>query len=152
MYRLLTIKGAPDILIERCAYYITDMGDIASLDREMKAMLEHFKNKYSSQGKRCLLLARKVVSHQDLDDAPGTTQFENSILEQSKSGLILVGMVAIVDPLRPEIRNVVSTLRGAGVRIAMVGITRFPPSDKTPLTSLWPGYGRFRPDSPCHRP
>lgn len=41
-------------------------------------------------------------------------------MEQANSGLILVGLVAIVDPLRHDIVEVVSTLRGAGVRIAMV--------------------------------
>lgn len=40
--------------------------------------------------------------------------------EHAKTGLTLVGLVAIVDPPRPEIPDVVSTLRGAGIRIFMV--------------------------------
>ncbi len=47
-------------------------------------------------------------------------QFEDEMTEQAKSDLTLVGLVAIVDPLRPEIHDVVLTLRGAGIRVFMV--------------------------------
>ncbi len=42
------------------------------------------------------------------------------MVQQAKSGLTLVGLVAIVDPPRPEIPGVIRTLRGAGIRIFMV--------------------------------
>lgn len=47
-------------------------------------------------------------------------EYENIMTENAKQDLTIVGLVAIVDPLRPEIPNVVSTLRGAGIRISMV--------------------------------
>lgn len=72
---------------------------------------------HSSQGKRCLFLARKIVKDGRLQDGG---DYEKSMVEEAKTGLTLVGLVAIVDPLRPEIRDVVSTLRGAGIRISMV--------------------------------
>lgn len=75
---------------------------------------------YSSQGKRCILLARKVIRQDNLRYQPGTSQFEDEMTEQAKSDLTLVGLVAIVDPLRPEIHDVVLTLRGAGIRVFMV--------------------------------
>lgn len=75
---------------------------------------------YSSQGKRCILIARKVIRKIDISASPGSTEYEREMLEQAKTGLTLVGLVAIVDPLRPEIRDVVATLRGAGIRIFMV--------------------------------
>lgn len=52
--------------------------------------------------------------------APGTLEYEQEMISHAKAGLTVVGMVAIVDPLRPDIPQVVSTLRGAGIRIAMV--------------------------------
>ncbi|KAK5995373.1 Sodium/potassium-transporting ATPase subunit alpha-A [Cladobotryum mycophilum] len=117
---LLTIKGAPDVLISRCSYYLTNSGTVVPLDADAIATFEGIKNTYSSQGRRCLILAQKTVASESLNDQIGTTQFEENILQESKTGLILVGLVAIVDPLRPEIEGVVSTLRGAGIRIAMV--------------------------------
>ncbi|ORY59095.1 putative H /K ATPase alpha subunit [Pseudomassariella vexata] len=117
---LLTIKGAPDILIKRCSHFTNKSGDAHLLDDTMLATFEALKNTYSSQGKRCILFARKVIRKQDIQNQPGTSQFEDEMFEQAKSGLTLVGLVAIVDPLRPEIRDVVSTLRRAGIRIFMV--------------------------------
>lgn len=115
--RLLTIKGAPDVLIGRCSYFLAPTGEVLELTSEAKATFEHIKNMYSSQGKRCILLARKLIKGGKIGD---TADYEPSVMEESKTGLVLVGFVAIVDPLRPEIREVVSTLRGASIRIAMV--------------------------------
>ncbi|KAF5664722.1 h+ k+-exchanging atpase [Fusarium heterosporum] len=117
---LLTIKGAPDVLIDRCNYYVSEHSETVPLNAAMRAKLEELKNMYSSQGKRCLLLARKVVKSGNLPNDTEGTAFEKAITGESKSGLILVGFVAIVDPLRHDIPHVVSTLRGAGIRIAMV--------------------------------
>lgn len=119
--RLVTIKGAPDVIINRCTQYITDAGLVVPLDEQTKAAFEQAKNRYSSQGKRCILLARKVVRKgQHTCGDPASADYEKAILDHSTSGLTLVGLVAIVDPLRSDIIEVVSTLRGAGVRIAVV--------------------------------
>ncbi|KAI2464195.1 calcium ATPase [Annulohypoxylon bovei var. microspora] len=117
---LLTIKGAPDVLINRCSSFVNNAGDVHPFDQDMRATFETVKDTYSSQGKRCILLARKVIYQGELQHQSGTSQFEDEVTEQAKSGLTLVGLVAIVDPLRPEIREVVSVLRGAGIRVFMV--------------------------------
>ncbi|KAG5990417.1 hypothetical protein E4U43_004294, partial [Claviceps pusilla] len=115
---LLTIKGAPDVLIERCSHYLTPLGEVAELTLEARATFEHIKNMYSSQGKRCLLLARKILKGAQI---PGENpDYEKTAMDEAKTGVTLVGFVAIVDPLRPEIPEVVSTLRGAGIRFSMV--------------------------------
>lgn len=104
----------------RCSTYLKPDGTIGTLDDSALALFEHAKGIYSSQGKRCLLLARKIIPSGSITTTPETTEYENNMIEQSKTGLTLVGLVAIVDPLRPEIPEVVSTLRGAGIRFAMV--------------------------------
>ncbi|OIW27831.1 Na+/H+/K+ antiporter P-type ATPase [Coniochaeta ligniaria NRRL 30616] len=118
---LLTIKGAPDVLISRCSSFVTNTGTEQPLDAAAKTSFEEIKNTYSSQGKRCILLARKIIRNADLRSLrPGSTEYESDMASQAKTGLTLVGLVAIVDPLRPEIRSVVATLRGAGIRFFMV--------------------------------
>jgi sodium/potassium-transporting ATPase subunit alpha len=90
------------------------------LNAAMRSRLEELKDLYSSQGKRCLLLARKVINAGGVPNDTESQAYEKAIVDESKSGLVLVGFVAIVDPLRVDIPHVVSTLRGAGIRIAMV--------------------------------
>ena len=122
LFRLFTIKGAPDVLMERCSAYIGPTGHSYPLDDVMKAKYESIKNMYSGQGRRCLLLARKVVPAENLMAEVGSAEHDELMMEQSKSGLTLVGLVSIVDPLRSEIPEVVSTLRRAGIRICMVSL------------------------------
>jgi len=84
--------------------------------------IEGIKNKWSSQGKRVILLARKTISKEQMTLFPTSNQFDDVVLQHSRDGLTLVGIVGIVDPPREEIPYVVSTLRRAGIRIFMVCI------------------------------
>ncbi|QPG94227.1 hypothetical protein C2857_005430 [Epichloe festucae Fl1] len=114
---LLTVKGAPDVLIERCSHYLAPSGEVVELTKEAKATFEHVKNMYSSQGKRCLLLARKILkSGATLEgEDPG---YEKKAIEEAKTGITLVGFVAIVDPLRPEIPEVTGDFALTALSIA----------------------------------
>ncbi|KAI0967308.1 hypothetical protein F4678DRAFT_249043 [Xylaria arbuscula] len=117
---LLTIKGAPDVLIDRCSSFTTNAGDTHPFDDDVRKAFEDTKNLYSSKGKRCILLARKVIRQSNIPFDRNTSHFEEVVLQEAKTDLTLVGLLAIVDPLRPEIRDVVQALRGAGIRIFMV--------------------------------
>lgn len=114
------MKGAPDVLMNRCTQYVARSGEVKTLTADMKSTFEHVKNIYSMQGKRCLLLARKTMKDSIIKPKAGALDYEKTILNEAKTGLTLVGMVAIVDPLRPEIKDVMQTLRGAGIKINMV--------------------------------
>ncbi|KAH8805724.1 hypothetical protein F5884DRAFT_755285 [Xylogone sp. PMI_703] len=117
---LLTIKGAPDVLIGRCSRYIDIMGHPKVLDDEARRMIDQTKNRWSSEGKRVILLARKVIPKSDIKAQPTSSHFEEEIMFNTQSELTLVGLVGIVDPPRDEIPTVIKTLRGAGIKIFMV--------------------------------
>ncbi|KAK4442051.1 hypothetical protein QBC34DRAFT_456653 [Podospora aff. communis PSN243] len=117
---LLTIKGAPEILLDRCTRYTSLSGVAMNLNPTVRDKIEHIKNTWSSQGRRVLLLAHKAISRTSVKSPPSAAAFESEMLEQAKTGLTLVGLVAIVDPPREEIPSVIKTLRGAGIRIFMV--------------------------------
>jgi len=117
---LLTIKGAPDIIVERCSKYVDENGNVQLLDSAMKTTIEDIKNKWSSEGKRVILLARKVLPGHQATHFPEHNSFETEVMEQSSSDLTLVGLIGIVDPPRDEIPETIRILRGAGIRIFMV--------------------------------
>ncbi|KKA30622.1 hypothetical protein TD95_000856 [Thielaviopsis punctulata] len=117
---LVTIKGAPDVLMPRLSKYVNAAGAICTLDDAAKAKVEEIKNAWSAKGRRVLLLARKAVNGATLPMPTTSTAFETEIQKTAASGLTLVGLVGIVDPPRPEIPEVVATLRGAGIRLFMV--------------------------------
>ena len=113
---LLTIKGAPDVLMDRCTHCVSSAGDTYPLDRNTRTMIEEIKDRWSSQGRRVILLARKIF----LEEQTESEDLESRMIKYSRTGLTLVGLVSIVDPPREEIPDVVRTLRGAGIRIFMV--------------------------------
>ncbi|KAK2054286.1 Na,H/K antiporter P-type ATPase [Colletotrichum caudatum] len=117
---LLTIKGAPDVLMPRLSNYVNASGYTTALDPSTRASIEEIKDEWSAQGRRVLLLARKAISKSALRGSPTDSSYEMEVNNQAKSGLTLVGLVGIVDPPRPEIPEVMNTLRGAGIRIFMV--------------------------------
>jgi sodium/potassium-transporting ATPase subunit alpha len=108
------------VLIGRCSKYTTIDGEAKDLDAETRTKIEEIKNIWSSQGKRVILLARKIVSKEHIHSNPSSSHFEGEVSHQARSDLTFVGIVSIVDPPREEIPYVVSTLRGAGIRIFMV--------------------------------
>jgi sodium/potassium-transporting ATPase subunit alpha len=118
---LVTIKGAPDILIERCGSIIDREGNVQALNAHTLDTVKELKDRWSSEGKRVILLARKVVQAKDLSSHPTSTAYESEVIRHVRTGLILVGLVGIVDPPREEIPEVVKTLRRAGIRMFMVG-------------------------------
>ena len=117
---LLFIKGAPDILLPRCGSYMDGAGYIERLDESARADLESLKDRWSGQGKRVILLAQKRIEALRTDPVEQPREYESEIMEFAKTELILVGLVAIVDPPRAEIPEVVRTLRGAGIKVFMV--------------------------------
>ncbi|KAK2858536.1 hypothetical protein FQN49_004639 [Arthroderma sp. PD_2] len=114
----LSIKGAPDILLPRCRMLQND-GSIAPLSDVNRATIEKAKGKWSSEGKRVILLAGKDVSR-SVGAGLKMTRAEKSVVDYARSDLTFVGMWALIDPLRDEIPDVIKRLRGAGIRILMV--------------------------------
>jgi sodium/potassium-transporting ATPase subunit alpha len=123
----LTIKGAPDVLIDRCSKYTSIDGETQELDATTRATIEEIKNIWSSQGKRVILLARKIVPKENIVIDPSSSQYEDEVMRLARTDLTLVGIVGIVDPPRDEIPYVVSTLRRAGIRIFMVRLVKIYP-------------------------
>ncbi|KAL5601021.1 hypothetical protein BROUX41_005850 [Berkeleyomyces rouxiae] len=117
---LVTIKGAPDVLMPRLSKYVNASGVVCAFDEQTKACIEDIKNSWSSKGRRVILLARKAVSSSLLPNPVSSAAFETDVQKVASAGLTLVGLVGIVDPPRPEIPEVVRTLRGAGIRLFMV--------------------------------
>ncbi|KAK3057111.1 hypothetical protein LTR09_002150 [Extremus antarcticus] len=117
---LLMIKGAPDILLPRCGSYMDESGHVELLEAANRREIDELKDIWSAQGKRVILLAQKRLEKFSSDPIEQPREYENEAMEFAKSELVLVGLVAIVDPPRPEIPEVVRTLRGAGIRVFMV--------------------------------
>src|SRR4051812_39457035 len=101
-------------------------GVAMTMSPAIRQKIQHIKDTWSAQGRRALLLAHKAVSRTAVQSPSSSGAFELEILEQARTGLTLVGLVAIVDPPREEIPSVIRTLGGRGIRSFGVIAPLFP--------------------------
>ncbi len=100
------LKGAPERVLEMCAYQRTDNGD-QPLNRDywLKRV-----EKMAQQGQRVLAIAVKPVSYEQIE-----LQFSDV-----ENGLIMLGMFGFLDPPREEAIEAVQTCHRAGIRVKMI--------------------------------
>ena len=93
---LMATKGAVDVLLDRCV--ISD---------EERAQVEAANERFSSQGLRVLAFACRTVT------SPAVSLAD-------ENGLTLLGLIAMMDPPRPESKKAVAECIAAGIRPIMI--------------------------------
>ena len=101
----LLVKGAPDRLLEMC-HRVRDNGEERELDAELWEQRIHA---LSERGLRVLALAEKPV--QDIHELSD---------EHVEEGLVLLGLVGLLDPPRDEAIAAVKDCLAAGIRPVMI--------------------------------
>jgi len=99
----LTVKGAPNTIIDRCTR-VHNEGLVRALRPEEVEQLRRQADQYAGQGLRVLALAYRVVD----------------VAEAEPDELVFVGLVAMVDPPRPEVHDAVAACKSAGIRIIVL--------------------------------
>ncbi|MEL6308804.1 MAG: cation-translocating P-type ATPase, partial [Chloroflexota bacterium] len=102
-------KGAPDRLIEWAAQEHIPSGRVDITD-ERRQKWQAEVDEMASEGLRVL-----GVAYRPLDEAP-----PEDMPEDIERELVLLGLVGIVDPARPEAKEAVKTAREAGIRSIMI--------------------------------
>jgi magnesium-transporting ATPase (P-type) len=105
--RRILLKGAPDRLLDRCSRQVGKDGRDEALDR---LFWEGWIEEMGGRGLRVLAAARRNV------EASG----ENLDLEDIDGGMVMAGLVGIIDPPRPEAIVAIRTCRQAGIRVIMI--------------------------------
>jgi Ca2+-transporting ATPase len=108
----LLVKGAPDIVLGRSSTFRTAHGGTVSMD-EMRHEVVAANERMASQGLRVLSFAAKRVSA-DVADAVIADPMAHV------NDLQFVGLVGIVDPLRPSAIDAVAAAHDAGVDVRMI--------------------------------
>ncbi|MFO7682676.1 MAG: cation-translocating P-type ATPase [Chloroflexota bacterium] len=113
------IKGGVDSLLEVAeTVWEGETGTVVPLDDDARERVLAANSKYAKQGQRVLGVAFKLLDSPDIED-------ETAV----ESGITIIGLVAMIDPPRPEVREAVRTARKAGIRPVMI-------TGDHPLTAL----------------
>lgn len=100
------VKGAPEAIFELCASQASDEGEVP-LDR---SYWEAETDRIAALGQRVIALATKPASKQ-------TAHLDHSDLSE---GLVLLGLVGLIDPPRTDAIAAIADCQGAGITIKMI--------------------------------
>ncbi len=96
-------KGAPEVILESCARYLTREGE-KPLTPESKAMIVETGRGMASQALRVLGIASKT----------------DATLETAEHQMTFLGLVGMIDPPRPEVLSAIHTCEKAGIKVVMI--------------------------------
>ena len=102
-------KGAPDVIIGKCDYYIEN-GKTVPMTAEYRRKILEANKAMADKALRVLACAMRIWVTE-----PGSTEAE--FLENS---LCFVGLSGMIDPVRPEVKDAIEECVEAGIRAIMI--------------------------------
>ncbi|MCX5042071.1 cation-transporting P-type ATPase [Aldersonia sp. NBC_00410] len=105
------VKGGPDVLLARCGAASRADGAVVDI-AEVRAEIDTANRELSEKGLRVLAFGYRLLDGR-----------EDEVLAdpmRAVDDLVFVGLVGIIDPLRPEAIEAVHTARAAGIEVRMI--------------------------------
>ncbi|GAA5889238.1 hypothetical protein JCM8208_007811 [Rhodotorula glutinis] len=115
--QVLLVKGAPDVLMPRCSSILRTDGSVEPFTADAAAALVALQSRYAALGQRVLLFAKRSISPKHTADLIGTEEDKLTALVEN---LVVVGLIALVDPPKHDTQETVARCRAAGIRFLMV--------------------------------
>ena len=104
-------KGAPESVLACCTRLRDEHGGDVPLTPAWRGQLGDALDAYAARGLRVLAVARRDL---------GTGRPVPVTREEAEADLVLLGLVAMVDPARPEVAEAVADAHRAGLRIHVI--------------------------------
>ena len=117
------VKGAPDVLLERCTHILGDDGAVPISDTDRQFVTDRI----AEMAKGALRVV--AAAYRDLDERseckpgraqPSSNEIEIGECEDVERGLVFVGLCGMLDPPREQVQDAVARCRSAGIRVVMI--------------------------------
>ena len=102
-------KGAPDEVLKKCSYYWKN-SKAHPLTEDVRAEILSTNKAMADKALRVLAGSMRLYSAKPADNSPAALETE----------LIFLGLVGMIDPVRPEVIGAISQCRSAGIRPIMI--------------------------------
>jgi len=113
--RAAYVKGAPKEVMELCSKFVRD-GQDQPLDDELRRLIMEANDNYARNGLRVLAVAVRKLT----DDSGLPSNLSAYTPELVEKDMTFIGLIAMMDPPRPEVAAAVEECHHAGIRIIMV--------------------------------
>ncbi|MFH1695871.1 MAG: cation-translocating P-type ATPase [Candidatus Micrarchaeota archaeon] len=104
--KMVFAKGAPEIILEKCVF-IQKNGKTEKLSKQEKEKILKMNEQFAADALRVLGFAYKEIS------LPLTP-------ENIEKELVFLGLAAMIDPPREEVKNAIETCKTAGIKTVMI--------------------------------
>ncbi len=101
-------KGAPDVIFNRCKYVLDD-GDVVEINDEIINQFKKANEDFSNKALRVLAFATKEIEDEN---------FVPTLEDEDE--LILIGLMAMIDPPREEVYEAVKEAKESGIKTVMI--------------------------------
>jgi len=112
--RRIYVSGAPETLLAK-SEHICREGRAYVLTPEIRKRFAEVQNKRSAEGFRFIGVAYKDVSWNSIPAKRG-----GKSLEKETGGLTFMGFLSFEDPIRPDVKDAIEKVKGAGAHVVMV--------------------------------
>lgn len=119
----LYIKGAPEVLLEKCTQVIMDATEspmAMPMTRDNRLVFTNAMDEYANHSLRTIGLAYRDFDCWPPPEARLLEGQSNEILFEDIKDLTFLGIFGIQDPLRPGVKKAVAKCQNAGVQVRMV--------------------------------
>ncbi len=104
-YRIIS-KGAPDVLLKKCKKVYLN-GRINQITESIVSEIEKQNLQMAQKALRVL-----AISYLDVENLPSKNEIEQN--------LVFVGLIGMIDPPRPGVKEAVNTCKRAGIKTVMI--------------------------------
>ena len=106
----ITVKGAPDMVLDLCQHYQRMDDHVAPLDENQKMRILAANDQMTQEALRVLGMAYRITPElPDISDP-----------EKLEQDLVFAGLTGMIDPPRPEVPPALAKGRQAGIRTVMI--------------------------------
>lgn len=102
-------KGAPDIVLGQCTSYLED-GQVKPMTSEKKQEILTANKEMADQALRVLCAAERKYDEKPIEESPKSLERD----------LTYIGLVGMIDPIRPEVKAAIVECREAGITPIMI--------------------------------
>jgi len=113
----IVMKGAPDILLEKCNKMLDEEGNTVPLTKKIIKKQLRILEELGSKGERVLAVIEKNLGKKKY---PPGYLFDAEEMNFPVKNFRLIGFISLIDPPRKESAPTVATCRSAGVRVTMI--------------------------------
>ncbi|UNQ74141.1 cation-translocating P-type ATPase [Infirmifilum sp. NZ] len=107
--KVMFVKGAPEVLLPLSSKILTFNGEAVELTDEVRRRVLEVNDEFAREGLRNIAFAVKFFDHE-----------KETVSEDDEKDLVFLGLVALIDPPRPEVKSALETCKRAGIKVSMI--------------------------------